>query len=83
MSCGVGRRHGSDPMLLWLWRRPVATAPIPPQAWESPCAVGAVLKRHTHAHRLKKKKSDSLGVQKSSYTIYKVKNAREIVTFKG
>ena len=19
MSCGVGHRHGSDPMLLWLW----------------------------------------------------------------
>ena len=28
MSCGVGRRHGSDHALLWLWRRPVATAPI-------------------------------------------------------
>ena len=23
VSCGVGRRCGSDPMLLWLWRRPV------------------------------------------------------------
>ena len=22
MSCGVGRRLGSDPKLLWLWRRP-------------------------------------------------------------
>ena len=21
MSCGVGCRHGSDPALLWLWRR--------------------------------------------------------------
>ena len=30
MSCGVGRRHGSDPSLLWLWRRPSATAPIRP-----------------------------------------------------
>ena len=28
LSCGVGRRHGSDPVLLWLWRRPAATAPI-------------------------------------------------------
>ena len=41
MSCGVGRRHGSDPELLWLWRRPVATAPIQPLAWEPPYAVGA------------------------------------------
>uniref|UniRef100_A0A8D0Z604 Glycine cleavage system H protein n=1 Tax=Sus scrofa TaxID=9823 RepID=A0A8D0Z604_PIG len=32
MSCGVGCRHGSDPALLWLWHRPVATAPIRPLA---------------------------------------------------
>ena len=36
MSCGVGRRHGSDSMLLWLWCRPAATAPIRPLAWEPP-----------------------------------------------
>jgi len=30
MSYNVGRRCGSDPALLWLWRRPVATAPIRP-----------------------------------------------------
>ena len=34
MSCGVRRRHGSDPALLWLWYRLVATAPIRPLAWE-------------------------------------------------
>ena len=28
VSCGVGCRYGSDPALLWLWRRPAATAPI-------------------------------------------------------
>ena len=38
MSCGVGRRHGSDPALLWLWWRPVATVPIRPLAWEPPYA---------------------------------------------
>ena len=43
MSCGVGCRHGSDPTLLWLWRRPVATAPIRPLAWEPPYAAGAAL----------------------------------------
>ena len=43
MSCGVGHRHGSDPMLLWLWCRPEATAPIPPLAWEPPYAAGAAL----------------------------------------
>ena len=35
MSCGVGRRCGSDPALLLLWCRPAATAPIRPLAWES------------------------------------------------
>ena len=43
MSCGVGRRRGSDPALLWLWRRLAATAPMGPLAWESPYAVRASL----------------------------------------
>ena len=37
----MGHRCGSDPALLWLWRRPVATAPIQPLAWEPPYAAGA------------------------------------------
>ena len=41
MSCGVGRRRGLDPVLLWLWRRLVATAPIGSLAWEPPYAAGA------------------------------------------
>ena len=45
MSCGVGCRRGSDPALLWLWRRPVATAPIRPLAWEPPYAAGAALEK--------------------------------------
>ena len=45
MSCGICRRCGSDPMLLWLWSRPAATALIRPLAWESPHAVGAALKK--------------------------------------
>ena len=31
--------------LVWLWHRPVATAPIQSLAWEHPDAVGAALKR--------------------------------------
>ena len=31
-------------MLLWLWRRPAAVAPIRPLAWEPPYAAGAALK---------------------------------------
>ena len=45
MSCGVGCRRGSDLVLLWLWRRLVAIAPIRPLALEPPCAAGAALKR--------------------------------------
>ena len=41
MSCGVGRRRGSDPESLWLWHRLAATAPIRPLAWEPPYATGA------------------------------------------
>ena len=32
----------ADSALLWLWRRPVATAPIQPLAWEPLYAEGAV-----------------------------------------
>ena len=45
MSYGVGLRCGSDPALLWLWRRPAAVALIRPLAWEHPYAAGAALKR--------------------------------------
>ena len=45
MSCGVGRRRGSDPVLLWLWCRPVATAPIGSLAWGPPYAMGAPLEK--------------------------------------
>ena len=45
MSCDVGPRRGLDPVLLWLRRRPAATAPIGPLAWELPYAAGVALKR--------------------------------------
>lgn len=41
VSCGIGGRCGSDPALLWLWRRPAAAAPIKPLDWEPPYAGGA------------------------------------------
>ena len=43
MSCGVGHRCGSDPVLLWLWCR--LAAPIRPLAWEPPYAGGAALEK--------------------------------------
>ena len=45
MSCGVGHRPSLDPVLLWLWHRPVGTAPIGPLAWEPPCAAGAAIEK--------------------------------------
>ena len=55
MSCSVGRRHGSDPMLLCLWSRLAAVAPIRHLAWELPCAAGAALKKK----KKKKKKTQT------------------------
>ena len=55
MSYGVGRRRGSDPVLLWLWRRLVTTAPFGPLAWKPPYAAGAAQEM---AKRPKKKRND-------------------------
>ena len=44
MSCDVCHRRGLDPVLLWLWCRPAAAAPIRPLAWELTYAMGVVLK---------------------------------------
>ena len=56
MSCGVVRRRSLDLVLLWLWCRPVATAPIHPLAWEPPYAVGVALKRQKEKKIIKKLK---------------------------
>ena len=47
MTCGVGHRCSSDPMLLllWLWHRLAATAPIGPLEWDPPYAIGVAIKR--------------------------------------
>ena len=47
MSCGVGRKCSLDLVLLWLWRRPMAIAPIRTLAWEPPYVVGVTLKKKT------------------------------------
>ena len=52
MSCGEGHRLGSDPTLLWVWRRLVAVALIRPVAWEPPYAVGAALKKEKEKNYL-------------------------------
>ena len=42
-------------MLLWLWCRPAAIAPIRPLAWEPPYATGAALKRQKDQKKKKKR----------------------------
>jgi len=66
MSCGVGCSHGSDLVLLWLWRRPVATALIRPLAWEPPYAAEVALKRQKTKNKNKKK------------TIYMFQNEKQL-----
>ena len=53
VNCGVCRRRGLDPELLWLWCRPEAVPPIQPLARELPYAAGVALKR---LKKLRKKK---------------------------
>ena len=67
MSCGVGRRRGSDTALLWLWCRPVATAPIQPLDWEPPYAAEAaqeIATKTTTKDKKKKKKKSFLMAQR-------------------
>ena len=45
VTCGVGHRLASDPMLLWLWCRLAASALFGPLAWELPYDACASLKR--------------------------------------
>ena len=55
----MGHRHGSDPVLLWLWRQPVATAVIRPLAWEPPYAVGMALKSKSKNKQTEKNLKDA------------------------
>ena len=57
MSCGVGCRLGSDTVLLWLWHRPAATAPIRPLAWEPPYAMGVAQRNSKETKKNKQTKN--------------------------
>ena len=60
MSFSVGRRCSSDPVLLWLWCSPAATAPIRPLAWDPSHATGADLKRPKKKKKEKKRKKERI-----------------------
>ena len=50
----MDHRLGSDLVLLWLWRRLAATAPVRPLAWELPCATGVALEKAKNKKQKKK-----------------------------
>ena len=60
----MGRRCSSDPTLLWLWHRPVATAPIRPLAWEPPYCRGSG-PRNSKKTKKKKKERKKVSSQRS------------------
>ena len=64
MSCGVGPRCGLDPALLWLWHRPVATAPIRPLAWEPAYATIVALEKTKKKKKLENTAETSIKLQK-------------------
>ena len=69
----VGQRRGSDPALLRLWRRPAATAPIWPLAWEPPCATSAALgkaKRQKQTNKPNKTKNRTTEMDNNCLILY-------------
>ena len=91
MSCGVGRRHGSDPALLWLWGRPEAVTLTWPLVWEPPYASNEALKtkkkqqqqqKKTPKIYLKKKKQRFIANKKTKKQKYN-KTRKYIKVYKG
>jgi len=78
MSCGVGCRRGSDPALLWLWRRPVATAPIQPLAWEPPYAAGAAQEIAIATTTTTKRQKKTKKKKRMVWKIHLTRNEHEI-----
>jgi len=66
-------------MMLWLWHRPVATAPVRHLAWESPYAVGTALEK---AKRQKKKKKRPKNPRKLQMRKDKHSKGRNSPTYK-
>ena len=73
MSCGIGLRCSSDPVLLWLQHRPVPVAPVQPLAWELPYVVGMVPPKKTKKTRNKTNKQKKRGDTHTHTTFKKTK----------
>ena len=72
----LGRRHGLDLLLLWLWRRLAAAALIRPLAWEPPYAAGAALEKDEKTKKEKRKEKNCS--YRSSYRGSEVTNLTSI-----
>ena len=69
--------------MLWLWRRPVATVPIRPLAWEPPCATGVALekaKRQTNKTMKYSLTSTKMAIIKKMDSNDAVKNMEKLET---
>ena len=66
MSCGVDHSCGSNPVLLWLWCRLAAAAPIKPLVWELPYATSVVLKKKFNKVCAKKENANDVKVSGNS-----------------
>ena len=71
MSSGVGHRHSSGLVLMWLWCKLAAAAPIGPLTWELPYAMGAALKT-----KKKKKKNTKDRTSRFIFTPYPKFNSK-------
>ena len=82
VSCGVGRRCGSDPTWLWLWCRLTAVALIRPPAWEPPHAEGAALKTNKKFFRRDPAEEPSPGGSRAA-TPWRPRRPKRIVVQSG
>ena len=78
VSCAVGCRCSLDLVLLWLWRRQVATAPIRPLAWEPPYAAGVALKRTKD--KKKKNLKDKYNITENDYPNFRKTKLKSMMT---
>ena len=69
MSCGIVHRGNLDTELLWVWHRPVATAPIGPLASEPQYATDAAIKRPEKQTNKKKKQESRISYFPSPHSM--------------
>ena len=68
--------------MLWLWRRPVATAPIQPLAWEPPYAAGAAQEIATTTTTTKRQKTKKKKKKKTYESVNLASKGKYVVKFR-